>query len=791
MAQSSSIRGKVLNDEGKAAPFANIILYAATDSSMAKAAVTEEDGRFILPNVPEGKYWLSVSVVGLQTYQSEPFSLTGNDNLSLPTVSLQKADINMDEVVVTAKRPLVEVKPDKTVFNVEGSINATGYTAFELLRKSPGVIVDNEDNIILQGKNGVQVYIDGKPSPLSQDDLAAMLKTVQSTEIDAIEIITNPSAKYDAEGNAGIINIRMKRNKAFGSNANIDLGYAYGKYPKYNASLGYNFRNAAMSFFSNYSFGTGTRENYMDLYRKQAGYIFDQKSVMTHDYLNNSLRLGSDFYAGKHHILGFLVNGYINKRDVLTQSTTPISNETDNTVYQILDAQTNNNTKHYNGNINLNYRFDNKKRSWSVDADYGHFQNQADAFQPNYYLDETGENIISESTFRSNAPTDIQIGTFKVDHELPAFGGKIGAGIKLSLVNTDNTFDFYDIINEEEQLNSDRSNYFNYQENINAAYLSYQTQKGKWGIQAGLRTENTNSSGKLSSLKITQNDTVNRNYTDFFPSAGLTYQFNQKNSFRLNYSRRIDRPSYQDLNPFEFKLDELTYSKGNPFLRPQYSHKVSLTHSFNYRLNTSLNYSYTQDYFTRITDTTEATRSFIILENLSHQRTISANVSYPMTIAKWWNAFANVTVYNTRNVAAFEDNKNIDLNRTVLSVYSQQTFLLPKEFSFEVSGHYTSPSIWGGNYRNDAFWGIDMGLQKKFWDKRANLKISFSDVFHSMQWRGYSEFGGLYMDASGGWESQQIKVNLSFLLGNTQLKTSRKRKTGLEEESKRVKTEEG
>lgn len=792
MAQSmgASISGKVLDPGNTPAPFANVLLKSKADSSLVKAEYTNEDGNFQLQNLQPGSYFLHVSYVGLSDYSSENFDLNAGQSLQLPAINMAALATELKEVVVKAQKPMIEVKPDRTVFNIEGSINASGSNAMELLRKAPGVVVDNNDNVMLLGRSGVAVYIDNKPSPLSSADLANFLKTVQASEIEAIEIITNPSSKYDAAGNAGIINIRMKRDKRLGANGTVELGFAEGVFPKYNGSASGNYRNKAVNLFGKYGYNAGTRWSFMDFYREQAGASFDQRATNGGDFSNHNARIGADFFIGKHHTVGVLVTGNKSEDEWNSRSRAEIATLSNGETQAILAARSDNTIKRNNYNANLNYRFDNAQGLvWNLDADLGGFRNDGNSYQPNTYLNPTETEVLEERIFTTQTPTDIEIATFKVDHERPLWKGQFGAGLKFSVVNTDNTFNFFDVIDGESVPNMDRTNQFTYQENINAAYVNYQRQAGKWNFQAGLRVEQTNSDGKLTSERPTGNDRVKRNYTDLFPSGGVTYQFDQKNAFRLTYSRRIDRPQYQDLNPFEYKLDELTYQRGNPFLKPQYSNNLQLGHTFNYTLNTTLGYSYTTDYITSITDTIEVVRSYITEANLSSQRTFSLSVSYPFAITKWWNTYTNLTMYNTRNLADFGEGKRIDAQANAVSVFSQQTFQLPKGLSLEISGFYNSPSIWGGNFRTREFWGVDAGVQKKVLEGRGNVKVSLSDIFLTMRWSGDSQFGGLYMVTRGGWESRQLRVNFTYNFGNQEVKSARRRNTGLEDEQKRIKTD--
>jgi len=791
-AQNSSgkISGKILDPEGKAVAFANTILYASADSSIAKVEYSGDDGSFEIQNVPEGNYWLSVSYVGVATYNSEPFGLRESEELSLPPIHLKPADNELGEVVVTAKKPLVEVHPDKTIFNVEGSINATGNNALELLRKAPGVIVDNNDNVMLNGKNGVKIYIDGKPSPLSTADLAAFLKTIQSTEIEAIEIITNPSAKYEAEGNAGIINIRMKKDKRQGANANLNLGYSIGKFAHYNGSLSGNYRDKKLNLFGSYAYNDATNYNFFNLYREQFGKVFDQENVMSGDNASHNFKVGADFFLNKKSTFGFLANGYVSDFLWKTNSRTPISSLGQTQIDSVLLANSTNDGSRSNYNLNLNYRYDDGEGTiWNVDGDYGFFKNRAQEFQPNFYKDPTETITLRERITNNETPTDIDIYALKVDHERPLLKGQLSVGLKIGYVKTDNTFNFYNLFNEEQLLDPDRSNRFIYKEHVNAGYLNFKRQFDKIGFQAGLRVEQTNSTGDLLAFKPTNNEKVKRNYLDFFPSGGITFQANDKNNFQLTYSRRIDRPSYQDLNPFENKLDELTFQKGNPFLNPQYTNNFQLTHTLNSRYNTTIGYSHTTDLITRITDVSGQDASFITWLNLAQQNNFSLTFSAPATITKWWNAFFNLSAYRTVNKADYGDGKTVDLKVNAFNIYGQQTFSLPANMTFEVSGWYASPSIWGATFKMDAMWDLDAGLQKKILSGRGSLKVSVSDIFKTNNWSGTSQFGRLFMAVDGGWDSRRFKVNLTYLFGNEKVKKARRRETGLEEEAKRIKTD--
>ncbi len=786
----TGLRGKIVDENQEPVAFASVVLLQTSDSSMVKAGYSEEDGSFLFADLPAGTYYVSISLVGYDTYRSPSLEVESGHMIAVGQIQLAPFATQLGEIVVASTKPIIEVKPDKTVFNIEGSVNAIGNNALELLRKAPGVVVDNNERLMLIGKSGVKIYIDGKQSVLGGDDLANYLKTIQSAQVESIEIITQPGSKYEAEGNAGIINIRLIRDKSLGTNATLSLEHSQSTHGRSNANLGVNHRTSSLNLFGNANYAHGDNENYNSFERTTPDIFAAQNNKGFNAWNNMSLRAGADLTSGKNATIGILFDGYMNQEDWGSQVLTRISPDPQTPITELLEGFNNIDQSRDNYNFNGNYRFDNRLGTvLNVDVDYGSFSSEGDSYQPNYYYDAVTGELTDTRIFTANTPTQIDISTLKADYERPFWGGSFGAGVKIALIHTDNTYQFFDILDGHPVLNTDRSNQFTYNENINAGYINFSRQWTKVGFQFGLRVEQTDSEGKLTSLNPQNGETVNQSYVDVFPSGGLTYQLNQKHSFRLNYSRRIDRPNYQDLNPFEFKLDEITFQKGNPFLRPQYSNSISISHTFNYTLNTTLTYSRTNDLMAQLTDTTGNTgAAFIRTENVAQQDLYSINVSYPFALGKRWNVFANTSVMNMHNKADFGDGKIVDIDATTFNIYMQHSFLLPKKFTLEISGWYNSPGIWGGNFATDDMWSVDAGIQKKVFQDRGNLKLGISDIFHTQEWSGENNFGGLAMKAMGGWESRQVKLNFTYLFGNTEVKEQRQRSTGLEAETRRIKS---
>ncbi len=786
---AQKITGRVLQSDGKPAEFATVTLQNTLDSALVKGTITGENGAYELSGITPGRYFVEANVIGAGKNTSPAFEYTGGD-LTLEDVSLRENAQQLTEVTVIARKPVIEVKADKTILNVEGTVNSTGLNALELLRKAPGVTVDNNEKVSINGKNGVRVMIDGREVPLSGKDLAAQLKGLQAADIAAIEIISNPSAKYDAAGNAGIINIKLRKNKALGTNGNFGLEGAYGETPKGGLNLSLNHRGKDLSLFGSYNNHYGRWHNEQNFLREQNGLTFDQSAKSYFMSRWNSARLGADWSINSKHTVGVLVNGNLNLADWHSESLTKIGRqETAGSIDSLLDARNDIDDHRKDLNANFNYRYtDTSGHSLNFDLDRGAYRIRGNSLQPNFYRGADGQTLLNQRIYRSLTPSDIDITTVKADYEQPLAKGTFGVGFKVADVRTDNTFDFFNLVDNQEIKDLDVSNRFDYHERTSAGYVNYQRQFGKLHVQAGLRVENTDYTGDLIANTPQNGEKVENNYTELFPSAALTYKINEKLGLNATYSRRIDRPSYQDLNPFEFKLDELTYQKGNPMLRPQFTNSFELSPTYQGHPVIKLGYSHTKDLFTQVLDTTNVRATFITNENLANQRNYTLTLNAPTPIAKWWEGFVSLTGYYSDFSATFRDGYTADQQFTAFNLYAEQTFRLPAGFSVQLSGWYNSRAFWG-TMRSSPQGAMDLGIQKKLFNDKGELRLRFGDILGTAGWGGENLFTpGLKMTANGNWESRTVTLNFSYRFGSAEVKSARERKTGLEDESRRVKS---
>ena len=784
---SQNISGRVNDQQNAPAASATISLLRAKDSSVVKLEVSKADGSYQFNDVQAGQYLVKATLAGHTPAFSNTISAE-SANVSVPDLIIKKSVSEMKGVTVTAVKPLVEIKADKTIVNVEGTINATGSDMLELLRKSPGVMVDKDDNISMAGKTGVQVYIDGRLSPLSGEDLSRYLKSIQSSQVESIQLITNPSAKYEAAGNAGIINIVLKKNKAFGTNGSVSAGWNIGTFPKYNGSVSLNHRNSKLNIFGNAGVNRSKMITTLNTYRTIPDSVFDQRGTLLNRMTSYNVKVGADYFVNKQTTIGTIVTGNFADMELLTNNTTPIAGKQTGEISRILVAGSNNQRNNDNINANLNFtRTGTKGKNLSLNADYGYYNIKSHQLQPNEYYDPTGQTLLSRTAITMITPARIDIYSMKADYEQTMGKGKIEFGGKAGYVKTDNDFQQYD---DHLVKDLDRSNRFLYKENINALYINYSRPFKGFMIQAGLRGENTNIEGTSSAFRkdgsnhLPYDSTFKRHYTDLFPSAAITFNKNPMSQISVTYSRRIDRPSYQQLNQFELRLSEYYSMRGNINLRPQYTNSFGLTHTYKYKLTTTLNYSIVKDMFTQVTDTTDVSKSFVTLRNLASQKVLNLNLSYMIRKGNYM-AIIN-TAGNYSSYKANIDNRPVSQDAFGFNGFMQNSLTFSKTWTAELTGFYYAPTLMMGMLKTKGMWSTDAGIQKKIWNGKGNIKASVSDIFHSLKFRGTTDFSGQQTTNNVRFESRMFKLNFTYRFGSSQVKAARQRSTGTDEENKRA-----
>lgn len=781
--KTGKVSGTVIDGNTKTIESATITLLRVKDSAVIKMSVADKTGKYQFDGVPAGNYFVSITAVGHNKGYSESFQVTDEGNtVSLKTIELVPQAKSIGEVTVTAKKPLIEQKLDRTIINVEASITNVGNSALEVLEKSPGITVDKDGNISLKGKQGVVVMIDGRPSYLSGADLAGMLRSMSASQLEQIEIMTNPPAKYDAAGNSGIINIKTKKNKQFGYSGSLTSGFTQGHYSRFNESGNFNYRNGKFNFFTSANYNRNHRDekllitrNFRESGTKELLSIFDQVSNMENESQFFSGKAGIDYNASKKTTFGLVVSGYGNP--------SKWSSNTNTNIYSpggILTSKAksfSHNDRHWNNfSANLNWRTQLDSAGQEITSDVDYVQYRASTVQPliSSYYDPNGNLTRTPDTLMGNLPQDITIYSGKIDYSKPLKKGKFEAGIKSSYVETDNDAN-YDTLRSGKYFHDyNRSNHFVYQENVNAAYLNYSRPLGKkWSGQFGLRLENTIAKGN----QLTTGVQFKRNYTQLFPTAYLQYSADKNNQFVINYGRRINRPNYGDLNPFINFLDRYTFQQGNPDLKPQFSHNIELTHTYKGMLNTTLNYSRTTDIIQQVLQQNELTNeTFMKKANIASRDQVGISVSAQKEIKKWWSAsiYANAAYNHFKGIV---NNELISLGTSGLTFQTQHQFKWGKGWGAEVSAFYRTKALEGVLYIK-AIGQVNAGFSKQVLKNKGTLRLNIRDIFQGNVFNGYSKYGNVDAQFKNINDSRAASLSFSWRFNKGKLKAGAKERKG-------------
>jgi iron complex outermembrane recepter protein len=790
----SKITGVVKDDEGKAIRSVTISLFKSSDSSLVKAAVSDKAGSYEFINIKDGKYLVSYSSIGFEKKFSKVFDLAGS-SIDLPAVTLMAAAKSLAGITVQSKKPFIETKLDKTIVNVEASPSNAGATALEVLEKSPGISVNSDGVISLRGKSGVIVMMDGKPTYLSATDLANMLKNMPASALDQIEIMTNPSAKYDASGNSGVINIKTKKGRAPGFNGSIMAGITTSIYelngntyvlPKSQNSFQFNYKKNKLNFFGNYNPNYHQGRNTMVFDRKFIDNgVYEGYSAQITQFRfsghNHTLKLGVDWDASKNDVFGVVVSGFVFNGNPAPITSSEIF-DANNQLQSKLVSYTENDLsfRNFTSNLNWRHKFDSTGKELTADLDYVRYDNVNDMFLTTDMFNHSGQST-GQSLLKGTLPADINIYSFKSDYTLPVKDGRFEAGVKTSYVKNDNLVD-YKTFFDNKWHNDARSNHFVYEENINAAYVNFNKQVKKWSFQGGLRVENTNAKGQ----QITSHQQFRRDTTNFFPTAYLSYALDKNNSLTVNYGRRVNRPNYQDLNPFTYFLDTLTYRQGNIYLRPQYTDKYELSYAYQSKYILSASYSETDDVISQILrQNTAEKKTYLTPDNVATFRNIGLSLTAPVKFAKWWNANFFTNVYNNHFIGVI-DTAAIDIDYTTFMANITNTFTLGKGFTAELSGFYRHKDV---NQLSivEPLYQMSIGAQKQVLKGKGTLRLNVRDPFAWQKFEGINKYGNIDMRFSNRPDVRQVSASFSYRFGKSNPQSQpRRRSSSSQDEQNRV-----
>ncbi|MGN7865934.1 TonB-dependent receptor domain-containing protein [Chryseobacterium sp. 22458] len=774
--QNFSLTGNIKSDKAEQME----INLLDPDNKLIKTEIADSNGKFTFNDLKGGNYHLKISRNGAEVYHSETISLA--DNTTLPSIDLNVKSI--EGVTITKTKPLIERQDGKMIMNVENSIASTGNSAFEVLEKAPGVSIDNNDNISLRGKGNLLVQIDGKNTPMTGSDLANYLKGMPSSTIEKIEFITNPSSKYDAAGSA-IINIKLKKEQRRGTNGSISTSLGMGKYVKNNNSFSINHRNKKINIFGNYSFAYREAYNGLVLDRNFYDNNVFQKTYLQDNYLkfkfnNHIAKAGMDYYMNDKNVLGFSV-GFITNKFGLNGDNSNVtlgSNHLPESTFNTLNIS-NDQVSNVSVNVNHKYTIDSLGSEISTDFDYINYSNSS---LQNF--ETRTHDIASNQDYLDIQKGDMngKINIYSLKSDLTknfSNDWKLESGVKTSFVKTDNDLKFFNATTGILIPDLNKTNHFIYEENINAIYGNVAKKWDKFKVTAGLRLENTNIKG----TQITTNQINKRNYTQLFPSAVVSYDLTEKSNLEINLSRRITRPSYNQLNPFKLYLDPTTMRSGNPDLNPQTIMNYELTYSLSNKYFATLTYSKTSDNITDILKpVVEGGQNVTVqtFENLNSASYFGLNLIAPVKVTKWWDMNNSANFYYgsyTGNVSGTQINNK---GNFTFSINSINSFKLGNGFTAEITGNYKAREIYA--YLNvSPIWYLNIGAQKKF-KNNSVLKFSFNDIFFTSNIKGQTVYNNYIENFAVKRDTRVATLSYTYNFGSS--KNGQPRKTGGAEDLK-------
>jgi len=789
---SATITGTVRTAAGAPLEYATITLHRAADSSVVKTEFSDAQGTFRV-EAGGGRYLVSASQVGFRRQWSQAFE--AQTATQLPALALPASTATtLKEVTVVGQKPLYEQLPDRTIVNVEGSTLAAGNNSLDVLTRSPGVTVDGNDNLALRGKQGLLVLIDGKRQPMTGTELADYLRALPADQLKNIELITNPPAKYEAQGSAGIIAINTKKDQRQGTNGNVSLSYGRGQYGKFTSGLTLNHRHKSLNLFGNYAYAERNGFDKLDIIRRfyqerdgvreESDHLV-QQSVQLVSSQSHTWKAGADYSLGKNTVLGVVASGLSDRGPEQASNTSVTFLDPSN---QPIDVYRTVSRRSYHlpntaANINFKHTFPNDSsgtRELTADVDYARYDtHRPQALTTDFELSGRPTVLVT-----GNQRGELTIQSAKADYTHPlSKTARLEAGVKTSHVRSDNDVRFENTVNGETSVDLGRTNRFQYDEDITAAYVSFNQTLAKLNIQAGLRGEETKTRGQQL-MNDGGDASFRRSYVQLFPNLGLKQTLNDKHEVAVSVSRRIDRPSYSQLNPFRVIIDPTTSGAGNPNLRPQTSYNLELTHTYKQKISVGLSYSSTNRPIVNTvqpeTDSTVVARP----ANLGRQRYVGLTLTTPLQPTKWWTMHNTGVFYRNQFVGTLAGTA-LNTSRATFNLTSNNTFTLGKTWSAELTARYQAKSQYGF-FLVQPYGQLNLGIQKNLWDRKGSLKLNLGDILYTRKVRAASVYDNYAETIYQRQDTRVATFSFSYRFGNDKVAPTRKRQDGAEDEKRRA-----
>ncbi len=729
----SRISGKVMDQKGQAVAYANVALIAVEGAGLVDGAVSDEEGNFLIESVKSSSVKLVISSIGFKQFESESFELTPGLEKNMGNLTIEDEMTGLEEVTVKATRPEIIIEADKTIVNVEGTVMAEGSNAFDVIGRSPGVYVDQDGNIILNGRTGVTVMINDRPTYMSALDLSNFLRSMPAENIKSIEVINNPSSRFDAEGSAGVINIRLKKNTVDGMFGNVQLGGQYNGLWAPISGISLNVKKGKWSTNANLNYNHYANVNQLEIERnftfEDGTSNFNQESEISQRNKNLFFNGSANYEINENQNIGLNIQASDNLNSSINNSMTDITSSGTNDI-SYLDSYNDGfgGSNRLFANLHYDAKLDTIGTKITSDVDFTRMNSDSESLLSNqYWTGNNQENLTNDRILTQN-DMFYTIFTAKVDFVKPLGKGRtLETGVKGSWVESDNNLDLSKSVEDgpfEEQPGSNR---FIYNENVLAAYASYKGNfSEKLSFQAGLRGEYSDISGN----SVTLEKLNTQQYFNLFPSAFLQHKVSDNYQIVYNINRRITRPNYRLLNPFIYYIDPLTAETGNPNLKPQYSNNIEMNHVVKGNYQFSLTYSETEDAFNQVFIQDQEDKTTVTYtDNFDKTRNVNFRAIAPLQIREWWSTSNMVQVTYNRFKSQIGDDY-LDNARTSYMLRTQHNLNLPKGFKLELIGMYLGPQIWGQGMI-DGFGWVDAGITKSIMKDKLTIAVNGTDLFRT------------------------------------------------------------
>jgi len=792
---TGKISGKAVSGQQPLAA-AIVSLLLEKDNSLIRTEITQPDGSFEFTNLKEGNYLITMDNPGYKSYQSQLITIDAIQvEIILPVINCEALESNtLQEVVVQKKKPFVEYKLDKTVVNVDAMIGTAGSDAMDVLEKSPGISVDQKGTITFKGKTGVVVFIDDKPSYLSGADLEVYLKSLPASTLDQIEIMTNPPAKYEAAGSAGVINIKTKKSKAKGFNGSVTSRLSQGKRTHTRNGLNLNYKDDKIRLYGNA--GYATQQFVSDLYIFRRYYnedgtvktLFDQNTFLDRTANTANAKVGLDYYASEKTTWGISLSG-LTKTGTDQSDGSSLLRSAAGVPDSTIVANNTEKKQFKNAGINFNcgHDFNVEGRKISADADFLVYNDDNDQRYLNSIYQPEGT-LSSNDETTGKIPSRIAIYAFKTDYSNPLKNdGLFETGYKISYSKTDNVADYAAVFGTAAVPDYNSSNHFKYDEMINAVYVNFNKSFGRFSFQSGLRLENTVSKGNQLGNILKQASVFKRDYTNLFPTLYLQYKLDSlaTNQLVFSYGKRINRPYYQDLNPFLSPLDKFTFYSGNPYLNPSFSHNFEFSYRWKSAFSTTLTYNTTKD---NIDETIEINNGIYYSRpgNIGKTKTLSVNVEAEIPFTKWLstNLYSEVTNLNYDSQLYTEYLKT---SGTLFFFSANNRFKFGDSWSAEIGGRYIS-EVESTQVTTKPKGSVNIGIQKKILKNKGSLKLAVNDIFYTNLNAGViNNLQLTYADYTNKADTRYAALTFTYGFGKSFESKNTQERTGAESEQNRVK----